>query len=267
MICFPNAKINLGLNVTGVRNDGYHTIETIFYPIPLCDALEIVPSDTTKFTQTGLSLDSTPMENLVMKAHTAISKKYDIQPMDIYLKKAIPSKAGLGGGSSDAVFMLKFINKLCKLNIMDSELGEYALHLGSDCSFFLKNKPVIATGTGSEFTDIDISLKGYTIYVIKPQVSISTKEAYDAIKPKRSIFSLLELPTIPISEWKNILVNDFEPYAFKKYPIIKEIKETLYRKGAEYASMTGSGSAVFGLFKNTISPQFNNCFVWKGTLD
>ena len=267
MLYFPNAKINLGLHITGKRSDGYHTIETIFYPIPLTDALEAVKSEETSFTQTGIKLDSSPEDNLVMKAYNLMLKKYKIPPLDIYLKKAIPSGAGLGGGSSDAAFALKLFNNLCECNIEDSKLEKMAASIGADCPFFIRNKPVVATRTGNIFKPSDISLKGYTIYLIKPPVAVSTKEAYSNVKPKKPDFSLEKLPSIPVREWRNVLKNDFEPSVFDKYPVIGDIKDKLYSLGAEYAAMSGSGSAVFGIFKNAISPSFPDCFVWKGTLE
>ena len=266
MICFPNAKINLGLHITGKRPDGYHTIETIFYPIPLTDALEAVKSDKTSFKQTGIKLDSSPKDNLVMKAYGLMSEKYDIPQLSIYLRKAIPSGAGLGGGSADAAFTLKLLNDLCECDIPEDKLEKMAASIGADCPFFIRNKPVIATGTGNIFKPCDVSLKGYTIYVVKPPVAVSTKEAYSNVKPRKPEFSLDKLSLLPVSEWKDVLINDFEPSIFEKYPVIGEIKDKLYSMGAEYAAMSGSGSSVFGLFKNTISPKFSDCFVWKGAL-
>jgi len=266
MICFPNAKINLGLNITEKRSDGYHTIETIFYPIPLKDALEVVVSSKTSFTQTGIKLDSSAEDNLVMKAYSLISKEYNIPPLDIYLRKVIPAGAGLGGGSADAAFMLKLINELCDCGIPDNKLEEMASSIGADCPFFILNRPVIATGIGNIFKHTDISLDGYTICLVKPLVFVSTKEAYSEVIPHEPEFSLDNLSSLPVDEWKNHLMNDFEPSVFKKYPIIGEIKDSLYAMGAEYAAMSGSGSSVFGLFKDTVSPKFTDCFVWKGTL-
>ena len=273
MLCFPNAKINLGLHITSKRSDGYHTIETIFYPIPLTDALEAVKSEKTSLTQSGIKLDSSPEDNLVMKTYSLMHKKYNIPPLDIYLNKAIPSGAGLGGGSSDAAFTLKLLNDLCECNIGDDKLEKMAALIGADCPFFIRNTPVIATGTGNIFKRSGISLKGYTLYLVKPPVAVSTKEAYSNIIPQKPDFPLDKLPSLSVSEWKNVLKNDFELSIFKKYPVIGEIKDKLYSMGAEYAAMSGSGSAVFGLFKepeasgltkNTISPD---CFVWKGILE
>jgi len=266
MICFPNAKINLGLHVTGKQSDGFHTIETIFYPIPLRDALEAVESDKTSFTQTGMNLKTTPEENLVMKAYALMSKFHKAPMLAIFLKKAIPSGAGLGGGSADAAFMLKLIDELSNCPISESRLLELAGLLGSDCPFFIRNTPVIATGTGNIFHPTDVSLKGYNLYIVKPPFDVSTKEAYAMVKPQKPPFSLEKLSAIPVREWKHVLFNDFESCVFSKYPYIQELKEKLYAMGAVYASMSGSGSAVFGLFEKTVSSNFSNCFVWKGIL-
>lgn len=268
MICFPNAKINLGLHITAKRSDGYHNIETIFYPIPLRDALEAVKSEKTSFTQSGIPLDTTSENNLVMKAYRLMSQEISVPTVNIYLKKAIPSGAGLGGGSADAAFLLKLLNQLYENPLPESRLIKMAASIGADCPFFIRNTPVIATGTGDIFKDSDVSLKGYTLYIVKPPVSVATKEAYSTVRPQKPTFSLDKLSSCPVHEWKNVLINDFESVLFEKYPLIGEIKNRLYASGAEYASMSGSGSAVFGLFKDTVlSVGFADCFVWKGTLE
>jgi 4-diphosphocytidyl-2-C-methyl-D-erythritol kinase len=267
MICFPNAKINVSLFVTDKRDDGFHNIETLFYPVPLCDALEIFPSEKLSISQSGSLLPSEPEDNLVVKAYKEMLKKYDFPPVDIFLKKAIPMGAGLGGGSADAAFMLKLINQLYVLEASNEELEELASFIGADCPFFIQNKPVVAGGKGNIFTPSDVSLKGYIIYVVKPPVEVSTKEAYSMIKPAKPSFDIEKLSSLPVSEWKNVLKNDFETVIFEKYPVIKEIKDILYEEGAEFASMSGSGSAVYGLFKKKMSIYFPQCFVWKGTLD
>ena len=218
-------------------------------------------------TQTGIILRCHPEENLVYKAYVLMSKKYNIPPLDIYLQKIIPYDAGLGGGSADAAFMLKLINDLCDCNIPLSELEKLAGSIGSDCPFFIQNKPVIATGTGNIFKPSGISLKGYTIIIVKPPVAVSTKEAYSNVIPRKTDFSLDKLSSLHVSEWKNVLKNDFEQSVFAKYPIIGDIKTQLYLTGAEYAAMSGSGSSVFGLFKEDVTlPTFTGCFVWKGKL-
>jgi 4-diphosphocytidyl-2-C-methyl-D-erythritol kinase len=267
MICFPNAKINIGLSVTGKREDGFHNIETLFYPVPLCDALEIIPSDKLSISQYGSLLPSDPDDNLAVIAYREMLKKYDFPPVNIFLRKAIPTGAGLGGGSADAAFMLKLIRKLYDIEASDEDLEEIASGIGADCPFFIKNKPVVATGTGNIFSPSDLSLNGYVIYVVKPPVDVSTKEAYSMIKPAEPSLRLEDLSSVPVPEWKDAVKNDFEPVIFDKYPAVKEIKDIMYEKGAEYASMSGSGSAVYGLFKENVSPDFPECFVWKETLE
>ncbi len=261
MICFPNAKINLGLNIVAKRPDGYHNIETIFYPINLCDSLEIVPAQSKKrtFNQTGLQIEGNPSDNLVMKAYQMLEEKYPLPELDVYLLKKIPFGAGLGGGSSDAAFMLKLLNNFAKLNLTKKELEEISGKLGADCAFFIQNKPVFASGIGNIFETIDISLKGYYLSLVKPHIHISTQEAYAAVKPSYPIDSLKNIIQKPIMEWKNCMINDFESGIFLKYPEIQMIKEKLYDLGAEYASMSGSGSSVFGIFKSPIQKNiFNN---------
>jgi len=251
MLCFPNAKINLGLNVVSKRLDGYHNIETIFYPISLKDALEVVPAAGEKgiFRQSGIVLDGNPEQNLVVKAYLLLKKEYSIPEIDIYLRKNIPFGAGLGGGSSDAAFMLKLLNNVYKLHISEDKLEELASQLGADCPFFIRNRPVFATGTGNIFTPVNLFLKGYYIVLVKPDIHVSTKEAYAMIKPQQTQLSLTEIIKNPIETWKENMVNDFEKSVFKQYSAINNIKEKLYNCGAVYASMSGSGSSVFGIFR------------------
>jgi 4-diphosphocytidyl-2-C-methyl-D-erythritol kinase len=264
MICFPNAKINLGLHVAGKRADGYHDIETVFYPVPLRDALEVVRADKTSFTQSGIRPDVAPEDNLVMKALHALEKKYALPPTAVYLKKNIPFGAGLGGGSADAAFMLKLLNTFAELNIGDRELEETAASIGADCPFFIRNKPALATGTGNVLEPLSLSLKGYMLYIVKPDVHISTREAYSLVEPSKPALPLPDVISRPVTEWKAHLVNDFEPGIFKRCPVIGEIKERLYALGAVYASMSGSGSSVFGLFETEKALHFPGCFVWEG---
>ncbi len=250
MISFPNAKINLGLNVVEKRTDGYHDLETVFYPIQLRDVLEIMKSDRFEFKSTGLIIDGNSYDNLVVKAYWLLQEKFDLAPIKIHLHKVIPFGAGLGGGSSDAAFMLKMLNEMFNLGLTVSELEKYAGQLGADCPFFVQNKPVYATGVGNQFSPLELSLHKYSIVVVKPPFSVSTAEAYGNIVPKASGFSLEGLNSLKIEEWKNMLRNDFEEPVFKIYPEIAEIKTKLYESGAIYASMSGSGSAVFGLFRH-----------------
>ncbi|GHT26400.1 4-diphosphocytidyl-2-C-methyl-D-erythritol kinase [Bacteroidia bacterium] len=252
MICFPNAKINLGLHIVAKRPDGYHDIETVFYPVNLCDALEIVPAkeNRTSFTQTGILVDGKPENNLVIKVFNLLKKDFDLPEIDIYLRKHIPFGAGLGGGSADAAFMFKLLNDFAGLHLSVKQLEEYAAQIGADCPFFIQNQPVFASGIGNVFTPVNLSLKGYYLALIKPDISVSTKEAYSLVKPKHPEFSLKEIIQLPVNEWKEKLVNDFEDSVFAQYPGIAEIKRELYNRGAIYAAMSGSGSSVFGIFEN-----------------
>ncbi|MCC8146732.1 MAG: 4-(cytidine 5'-diphospho)-2-C-methyl-D-erythritol kinase [Bacteroidales bacterium] len=254
MILFPNAKINLGLNVVSKRPDGYHNIETVFYPIPLYDALEAVPakSGVGNFVQSGTEIEGDPKDNLVMKALNLLKKNYSIPEIDIYLLKKIPFGAGLGGGSADAAFMLKLISGLAQLNLSGDELEKYAAKLGADCAFFIRNVPVFAEGIGNLFTPVPLSLKGYYLMLIKPDIYVSTQEAYTNIMPAMPERSVKEIIQTPVENWKDQLINDFETTVFHKYPEIGKIKEWMYDKGAVYASMSGSGSSVFGLFREEV---------------
>lgn len=270
MICFPNAKINLGLNVVSKRPDGYHNIETIFYPIPVTDALEVVATDQQTFTQTGIPVDAPLDKNLVIKALNILKTRYEIQALEIHLLKAIPFGAGLGGGSADAAFMLKLVNDFCKLAIPQEELETLASSIGADCPFFIRNTPVFASGIGNIFEPIQLSLKDYHICLVKPDVAVSTPEAYSLVKPAAPEISLKEIIKDPVCKWKNRMTNDFEKSVFPKFPLIEEIKNALYQEGALYAAMSGSGSSVFGLFdKPTHFKEqsfFKGCFVWEGIL-
>lgn len=254
MICFPNAKINLGLHILSKRPDGYHNIETVFYPINLFDALEIVPAPEgiTTFSQTGIQIDGKPEDNLVMKAYHLLKKDYDLPEAAIYLRKQIPFGAGLGGGSSDAAFVIKLLNDFADLKLSIEQMEAYAGRIGADCPFFIQNKPVFAEGIGSIFSPATISLQTYHLVVVKPSAFVSTKEAYAQVKPQQPAVPLKEIICLPVNEWKNHLINDFEPGVFARYPEIGEIKQQLYAEGALYASMSGSGSAVFGIFDKPV---------------
>ncbi len=268
MICFPNAKINLGLNVVSKRPDGYHNIETIFYPVPLKDALEVVEADSFSFSQTGIPIDSPIDNNLVVKAFKLMKSHYDLPSLEVHLLKAIPFGAGLGGGSSDAAYMLKLLNDFCKLNLSTEKLEEMASILGADCPFFIRNVPVMASGIGNIFESISFSLKGYYLSIVKPDIMVSTPEAYSMVTPQSPSISLRDIVSLPVMEWKKVMLNDFEPSVFTKYPIIAEIKEYMYKAGAVYASMSGSGSSVYGVFEKPVSlkKEFTNCYVWEGEL-
>ncbi|MFY0600775.1 MAG: 4-(cytidine 5'-diphospho)-2-C-methyl-D-erythritol kinase [Cyclobacteriaceae bacterium] len=249
MVDFPNAKINLGLNIVSKRPDGYHDIETCFYPIPLCDILEVVASDKLLFTSTGLDIPGDPKGNLCLKAYDLIKSAYDIPPVHIHLHKVIPMGAGLGGGSADGAFTLKLLNDKFDLNIEAGELERLAGKLGSDCPFFVKNEPVFAQGTGTDFSDIEVSLKGKYIALVHPKVHVSTQEAYGGVVPRKPAKGIQEILQMTVSSWQEGLINDFEKSVFENHPSIKEVKRQLYEAGALYASMSGSGSSVFGIFE------------------
>lgn len=268
MICFPNAKINLGLNIVRKRTDGYHDIETVFYPIPIHDALEITEAEQTSFRQTGIRIDAPAEKNLVMKALAKLKENHTIPELQVELRKAIPFGAGLGGGSSDAAFMLKLVNEFAHLQLSETELERIASTLGADCAFFVRNKPVFASGIGNVFEPISLSLKGWHLVLVKPDVSVSTAEAYAQVVPHEPTVSLKEIIAQPVETWKETMVNDFETSVFAQFPLIRRIKERLYEAGAVYASMSGSGSSVFGLFadETQLKALFPDCFVWEGRL-
>jgi len=250
MIVFPNAKINLGLHVLRKRTDGYHDIDTCMYPIPLKEALEIIPSPSFSFTHSGIPIPGTAEHNLIVKAFQLLLTDFPkITPVAAHLHKHIPIGAGLGGGSADAAFALKLLNELFSLGLTQKQLEDYASQLGSDCPFFVQNKAQMATGRGEKLESISIDLSGNWIYLIHPGIHIGTKEAYAGIKPSERDLDLKEILANP-SSWKSQLVNDFEKGIFSNYPEIASIKSKLYNAGAWYAAMSGSGSAVFGLFKD-----------------
>ena len=251
MIDFPNCKINLGLNVTQKRPDGFHNIETVFYPVKWCDVLEIIEGGTMPFELkiTGLKVGGNLEENIIFKAYKLLTAETKIPNLKVNLHKVLPMGAGLGGGSSDAAFFLKLANKQLKLNLSTEKLTEMTRKLGSDCTFFIENTPVFAFGKGDEFEAININLNKCYILVVYPGIHSNTKEAYDGVVPKFPEKSIKQILNQPIETWKNELLNDFEKSIFKKYPEIEKLKNTLYHNGALYASLSGSGSAVFGIFK------------------
>lgn len=252
MITFPNAKINLGLNITEKRPDGYHNLETIFYPIPLEDALEACPRKeglgSYSLSQSGLSIEGDAENNLVVKAYKLLDETYHLPPVDIYLHKHIPSGAGLGGGSADAAFMLKLLNQMCSLNLTDDQLEAYAARLGADCAFFIRNQPTYAEGIGNIFSPVKLSLAGWQLLLVKPDIFVSTRDAFARIRPRRPERNLRDLISQPVESWKDYMINDFEESVFPQFPAIGDIKTELYHLGAVYASMSGSGSSVYGLF-------------------
>lgn len=272
MISFPKAKINLGLRVLEKRPDGFHDIETIFYPIALSDALEFVvlpgKGKEDELVITGINIRTRPEKNLVIRAVRRLRIGYSVPLLKIHLHKAIPTGAGLGGGSSDAACILKSINKCFGFSITETGLKDIALELGSDCPFFLDPVPSIGTGRGEVLKPVSPLLEGYHIILLNPGFLISTKEAYHNCRPGRPETSLDKLAASPMSAWKKIIVNDFEDFVFKVYPLVDELKRALYKSGAVYSSMTGSGSTVYGIYKDKpkITDKLKKYLIYEGIL-
>jgi len=259
MLVFPHCKINLGLFVTHRRADGYHDLETIFYPVrKLKDALEMVPAKNgeTSLHLSGKAVAGPADKNLVYKAWQLLVPRFPgkVIPMEIYLHKMIPMGAGMGGGSANGAFALRLINDLCKLELTDQALAEIALELGSDCPFFIYNSPQFATGRGEKMELVAIDLSGYSLQIICPDIHVSTAAAFSNIQPKPAAYDLRQLPTLPIAYWKKLVLNDFEQTVFAIHPELAKIKQQLYDAGALYASMTGTGSAVYGIFEKGVKP-------------
>ncbi len=266
MIDFPNGKINIGLSVTEKRPDGFHNLETIMYPVKIYDALEIIisPDKVYSFTLSGINLDGEFKDNLVCKAYEILRRDYNLPGVKIHLHKVIPCGAGLGGGSADAAFTIRMINKLFDLGLTIVEMQDYAKRLGSDCAFFIENKPALATGRGDQLEPVKLNLPDRYMVIVKPDIHISTPEAYSWIKPAIKEKKLKELIKRPIGKWRNLVINDFEDEVMKRHSVIKVIRDELYQMGATYASLTGSGSAVYGIFNQRvhIGNRFQNHFLW-----
>ena len=272
MLLYPPAKINIGLLITEKRPDGFHNIETVFYPIPLCDSLSVEAAGADASCQLDFSCDGIELsenkthDNLCCKAYHLLHADYRLPPASIHLHKAIPVGAGLGGGSSDAAYTLLALNDLFQLNISKEKLTQYASRLGSDCAFFLQGTPAFGTGKGDILKPIALSLAGYHILLVKPPVFVSTADAYSSVTPRKTQHHLPEILQSPVSEWRHTVFNDFELSVFKKFPEIGRIKEILYREGAVYANMSGSGSTVYGIFDkkpDDVAKMFTECFVWQ----
>lgn len=266
MIDFPNCKINLGLNITEKRTDGFHNIETVFYPVNWCDALEIIEGgdNAIEIIQSGLSVNVNAEENIVFKAWKALTFDHKIPNIKVYLHKVLPMGAGLGGGSSDAAFFLKMANNKFNLGLSTVKLIEIAKTLGADCAFFIENKPVFGVGKGDEFSSVMVDLSNYHILVVYPSINSNTKNAYEGVKPAKPARSVKEIiENEPIHNWKNTLFNDFEKSIFQKYPEIEILKVSMYKTGAIYASLSGSGSAVFGIFKEKPKMDLPDTYFWQ----
>ena len=258
MISFPTCKINLGLNILSKRKDGYHEINSLMVPLPVKDILEIIPSETFEFTHSGLTIPGEVKDNLIFKAYEIMKEEFDLPPVKIHLYKNIPMGGGLGGGSSNGAFTLKTLNSLFNLNLNSAELQKRAAKLGSDCPFFIEDTPQIAKGRGECLTPFPIHLKGKHLLLVNDGTHISTADAYGRIQPKTPVHLLENILNSPIESWRNELVNDFEGPTLLKYPELAKIKEQLYKLGASYAAMTGSGSTMFGIFDSL--PEFESSF-------
>lgn len=254
MISFANAKINIGLHIVGKRADGYHLLESVFYPFPLYDIIEITSTAST--VKTTLNITGIPLtvddNNLCIKAYNILNERFDLPPVHMHLHKQIPFGAGLGGGSSDGAFVLKMLNEKFHIGLSVAQLETEAAKLGADCPFFIQNMPAYAEGTGTVLSSIPLDLSDKFLVVVKPATHISTAEAYQGVVPKASTDDLRNAISLPLQEWKYTIRNDFEEGIFERYPIIREIKLALYAEGALYASMSGSGSAVYGIFSKFV---------------
>lgn len=269
MLVFPNCKINLGLHVVKKRRDGYHDLETIFYPLPFYDALELIPHQPEQtegfvkiplsgtaiyFAASGLEIPGDPEDNIVIRACRLMLQNRNVPPFQIHLYKKIPTGAGLGGGSANGAFMLNLLNEVFQLNNSTKDLLTFANELGSDCPFFILNKPVLAKGRGEIMESMHVDLSGYSLLLIYPGIHIPTATAFSDIQPATPLESLTKVMESPVDEWKKRLINDFEKNVFAHYPQLGNLKELLYQHGAAYVSMTGSGSSLYGLFPHAIPP-------------
>ncbi|MCB0397816.1 MAG: 4-(cytidine 5'-diphospho)-2-C-methyl-D-erythritol kinase [Flavobacteriales bacterium] len=253
MVVFPQAKINIGLRILRKRTDGYHDIESLFYPIPLYDVLEIITDDGTEgfsLEQSGLNIGTSSGNNLVEKAWMVLAGDHALSGMRAWLHKVLPMGAGLGGGSSDGAWALKVMNDIAGLGLSDETLESYASVLGSDCPFFIKGRPAWVTGRGEVMAPSSLSLTGFYLVLVCPDIHVATVDAYANILPDDSGTSLSNLLELPVAQWRENIQNDFEDPVFRKYPALKKVKEKLYKEGAVYASMTGSGSALYGIFEH-----------------
>lgn len=261
MVTFPNAKINIGLNILRKREDNFHDIQTIFYPVMIKDILEVVENNKNndvEFVNTGLKIDAPAESNLVVKAYHLLKNDFDLPPVKIHLHKVIPFGAGLGGGSADAAFMIKLLNEMFDLNLTSDKMIEYAKQLGSDCAFFIINEPAYGTEKGDNLSNVGLDLSEYELILIKPDLHLNTSKVYSYIIPNDEVEDLRLLVKEPIESWKNTIKNDFEQVIFERHPEIGQIKNILYNKGALYSAMSGSGSTVFGIFSKDNKVDFND---------
>jgi len=268
MITFPVAKINLGLNVVSRRPDGYHNLETVFYPVPIRDALEVLPMDESfpsdvdcDLKVTNIPVDGDEQRNLVVRAYNLLKQDFPRMPrVHAHLYKSIPTQAGMGGGSSDCAYMIRMLNEMCSLGLTDQQMIDYAARLGADCPFFILSRPAYAEGIGERLEPISLDLAGWYLAVVRPAIPVSTKEAFSLITPQSPTKNCRDIVMQPVETWRKELANDFEKSVFALHPEIGHIKEQLYDMGATYAAMSGSGSALFGLFRHPVSlDHFDGC--------
>lgn len=266
MVTFPNVKINLGLNILSKREDGYHNLQSIFYPVDWCDILEIIKADSFHFEISGLEIPGEAKDNLVVKAYELMKLRHSIGTVSIHLHKTIPTGAGLGAGSSNGAFTLKMLSEIFDLNLDKTTLLKYAAELGSDCPFFIQNMPCHVSGRGDILETIDFNLSNYWIKIIHPGLHISTKEAFSKIVPKKNVTSLISIDKSSESFFFKHFINDFEESLNESYPQLQHLKQELLSEGAFYASMSGSGSAIYGLFDHQPKPKVGARFEFIGKL-
>lgn len=269
MLAFPHCKINLGLHITRKREDGFHDLESVFYPVPWTDALEVICKEDKgiRLNMSGISIPGDKEGNLAFKAYELLSADFNMPGVDMYLHKVIPMGAGLGGGSSDGAFALRLLNQVCRLGLDNTSLRDYASKLGSDCPFFIGDSAQLATGRGELLQPAAIDLRGWHITIVMPPVRVSTAEAYSWIRPHKSSADIPGILSEPPETWNNRLLNDFEPVVSERYPVIGQIKNRLIQLGASYASMSGSGAAIFGLFREKPEKvEWPDCICWSGLL-
>lgn len=270
MVVFPPCKINLGLNIISRRDDGYHNLATCFYPVAWCDVLEVIPSGIFSLHQEGRSVPGSPENNLCVKAWALLNQEFNIDPVEIYLLKHIPTGAGLGGGSSDGAYTLRVLNKLYDLSLSEEALVDYAARLGSDCPFFVYDSPMLGSGRGEVLDPVEVSLKGRYLVIVTPDVHVATAEAFSGITARTPDVDIRSIVTrYPVEEWKGVLRNDFEFPIFARFPQIESIKEKLYSLGAVYASLTGTGSSVYGIFDTEphSEGEFPGYTYWAGQIN
>jgi 4-diphosphocytidyl-2-C-methyl-D-erythritol kinase len=268
MVAFPGCKINLGLHVLRRRPDGYHDLDTCFYPLPWSDVLEWLPSATLTFKTTGLAIPGNESDNLCLKAYQILNREHGLPPAQGHLHKIIPMGAGLGGGSADGAHTLRMLNELFELKLSAQQLTLYSRELGSDCAYFLQRGAARGTGRGDELAPVSLNIRGHYLVLVTPAVHVSTGQAYAGVTPKAPAESLAVTLARPIEEWKNVLVNDFEPSVFSRFPELRALKEKMYSLGAAFASMSGSGSSVFGIFRTEVAREqhFPSLPGWAGWL-